>query len=424
MNKRISAVILGSFMVFVPIKLYSQIGDVSKLAERFASDFAKKKGQVVIKKRVAVLEFENLSPSLKKYNVGAGVSAELSKNLADSTIFLLVEREKVSDLMDEIGLGMTGAVDPGTSVKAGKLLGAEYLVLGTVSEIGDKIIVNARMIAAESGAVISVQQISLPSEEVVARSKEYYFSAFQSKYGISVSLNQEIIFPGSDKLTSEYDAFSLDVTYRFSKHFRFGIGYFMIDSQELRRESETMAEADYAVLSANSYGDVNIVRNYNFSGSGPKFIADFVWPFFRWLNAVLRVEYIPLYDNTLEQDVADIPVWATANDGTQDLTSGSRILVTSWAADGIPHLFKASIIAEFLISKRLSLSIRGGYCISNKYTPEVYEVGGNRQWHDDIDQNGTFDEYHGFNFSRDRNGKRVSIDFNGFTAGLGIGIHF
>ncbi len=424
MNTRLLSVVVGVLFVFNTSSLFARIGDVSNLAGRFASDFVKKKGQVVIKKRVAVLDFENSSPSLKEYNVGAAISAELSKALAHSTIFLLVEREKVSDLMGEIELGMTGAVDPGTSVKAGNILGAEFLVLGTVSEIGDKVIVNSRMIAAESGEVISVQQVSLSSEEVMVQSKEYYFSAFQSKYGISVMVNMMMLFPTDGGANENMiSAQSLDVVYRLSKNFRFGVGYMFIGGNEIRRDRQLMTTTDYPAL-APSYGDTDIWRNYNFSGSGPKFMADYVWPVFRWLNAVFRLEYIPVFDNSLEQDIAGFPVWSPNDSGTMTLQD-RRLLVNSWATEKyIPHLFNAIVKVEFLISKRVSIDLKGGYCYATEYTPEIYEAGGNRQWMESIDKNGTFAEYHNFNFARDKNGDRVSFNFSGFTAGFGIAIHF
>ncbi len=54
------------------------------------------------------------------------------RHLAGSGKFTVLERAKVDKILGEIDMGDTGLADPAYAVKKGKMLGAEYLVIGTV----------------------------------------------------------------------------------------------------------------------------------------------------------------------------------------------------------------------------------------------------------------------------------------------------
>src|SRR5579864_6275279 len=55
----------------------------------------------------------------------------------DSTLssrFSVVERDKLALVMKEQGLGQSGAVDPASAAKVGKILGVKYIVLGGIDK--------------------------------------------------------------------------------------------------------------------------------------------------------------------------------------------------------------------------------------------------------------------------------------------------
>lgn len=66
------------------------------------------------------------------------VAALLSAKLADGRFFRVVEREKLLALEQEQALGMMGVVDERMAAKAGKALGVDALVVGTVSAYAAK----------------------------------------------------------------------------------------------------------------------------------------------------------------------------------------------------------------------------------------------------------------------------------------------
>lgn len=83
------------------------------------------------KKIVAVLDFEN-NEKLKD-KVDLKMSDMLTTSLVKTNRFKVVERNKIKKVLDEQKFGLSGMVDRETAAKAGKLIGAEYLVLGSIT---------------------------------------------------------------------------------------------------------------------------------------------------------------------------------------------------------------------------------------------------------------------------------------------------
>jgi TolB-like protein len=74
----------------------------------------------------------------------AGISSQISNGLVDmlSTAFIkankfkMIERNQLETIMAEQSLGASGAVDPATAARIGKLTGAGYMLIGNVTEAG------------------------------------------------------------------------------------------------------------------------------------------------------------------------------------------------------------------------------------------------------------------------------------------------
>ncbi|MCX5787321.1 MAG: hypothetical protein NTX64_02260 [Elusimicrobia bacterium] len=113
------------------------------------------------KRTVAVLPF-NCDSKLAKQRVGFALSELLTHHLVSSTEFTVVERADLSRVLEEQSLQMTGAIDTASAVKVGKLVGAELLVSGSVERLGDKYEVNARIIDAATGEVLTVGYQEMP----------------------------------------------------------------------------------------------------------------------------------------------------------------------------------------------------------------------------------------------------------------------
>ncbi|MEO8670848.1 MAG: CsgG/HfaB family protein [Tahibacter sp.] len=103
---------------------------------------------------IGVAEFKNESGAAWwRGGVGWELSGMLSNELASSGAFRVVERAKLENVLEEQNLAASGRVRSGSGAKIGKLTGADYLVMGTVTAYEEN--------AASTGGGLSIKGISL-----------------------------------------------------------------------------------------------------------------------------------------------------------------------------------------------------------------------------------------------------------------------
>ncbi len=106
------------------------------------------------KSRIAVIEFSDVGGQVT--NLGRFVAEELTTRLFSSGRFHVVERQLIVKLLQEQHLSMSGLVDEKTAKRAGAVLGVDLIATGTVTDLGPKLRINARVIETETGAVFAV----------------------------------------------------------------------------------------------------------------------------------------------------------------------------------------------------------------------------------------------------------------------------
>ncbi|HHL71793.1 MAG TPA: hypothetical protein ENJ29_04700 [Bacteroidetes bacterium] len=96
--------------------------------------------QLKMKKRIAVFDFTDKTNTTIAWwyggSTGRGMADMLITELVKSGKYTVIERTQIEQVMKEQMLGMTGAVTPETAAKAGKLLGVDIAVIGSVTEFG------------------------------------------------------------------------------------------------------------------------------------------------------------------------------------------------------------------------------------------------------------------------------------------------
>ncbi len=138
------------------------------------------------KKIVCVLDLEDKSGNHGSWrNIGTGVAEMLVTSLSETKKYTLIERSKLEAVMEEQKLGASGAVTAQTAAKIGRLLGAQYIITGSVTEFGikdskigvgglEKVLPfggGARMSKTKARAVIDVRAIDTTSAQIAAAAK-------------------------------------------------------------------------------------------------------------------------------------------------------------------------------------------------------------------------------------------------------------
>lgn len=117
--------------------------------------------------RVGVLEFLDLQGRISQ--LGKFIGEELTTAFFEQGKFSLVERGLLQQVMREHALTQTGIIDITQAQEIGKAVGADAIITGSLSDIGNEIKANARLIDVRAGTVLAVAGESIAKTENVAK---------------------------------------------------------------------------------------------------------------------------------------------------------------------------------------------------------------------------------------------------------------
>jgi TolB-like protein len=111
------------------------------------------------KRRIAVVDLSDINGQIPPS--GAVIAELLIGELFKTGTYEIVERKLLASLLEQHKLNMTGLVNESTARKVGKLLGVDYIVTGTVIDLGTALNVNVRTIAIETGTIAATASADL-----------------------------------------------------------------------------------------------------------------------------------------------------------------------------------------------------------------------------------------------------------------------
>jgi TolB-like protein len=107
--------------------------------------------------RIAIIDFENISGIAKYDGLGKAMSSMLISDIEANVSpkrLQLVERAQIQKVIKEQNFQASGSVDKATAVKAGKILGVTYMLVGDVYVLNEQLIINARLTNTETGDIV------------------------------------------------------------------------------------------------------------------------------------------------------------------------------------------------------------------------------------------------------------------------------
>jgi TolB-like protein len=103
---------------------------------------------------VAVLYFDYDGKDAELAQLKKGLASMLISDIGGLDAIRVVERDRLEDVLGELKLQTTAKIDQATAVKAGKLLGAQYLVLGRYFDVMKSLRIDTRIIEVETGRIV------------------------------------------------------------------------------------------------------------------------------------------------------------------------------------------------------------------------------------------------------------------------------
>lgn len=139
---------------------------------------------------VAVLSFETTEGRTEARDLGEAAAILINQNLISVPNISVVEREKLEDIIEEIGLSQTGLTSD--EIEVGNILNVQYLIAGAVADLGNRFLLAARFINVETGNILQSASVEIPSNSFLMISSELVMI---KKYPITAAF-RSMIFPG------------------------------------------------------------------------------------------------------------------------------------------------------------------------------------------------------------------------------------
>jgi len=104
-------------------------------------------GCVFAREYIAIIDFEGIGVN---ENEARALTQRLTSEMIALEVYQVVERSEMKKLLDEQKFQYSGCVDTKCAVEIGKMIGAKYMVAGSISKIDDIYTIDTRLINVES----------------------------------------------------------------------------------------------------------------------------------------------------------------------------------------------------------------------------------------------------------------------------------
>lgn len=105
-------------------------------------------------RRLAVVYFDNSSDDKNLDRLSKGLASMLITDLSSVNMLIIVERERIEEIIKEQKLSNSKGFDPTTAAKIGKLLGVEMILTGTYFELLGSLRIDSRIIDVETAKIL------------------------------------------------------------------------------------------------------------------------------------------------------------------------------------------------------------------------------------------------------------------------------
>lgn len=100
------------------------------------------------KNRIAVMDFRADGITKEK---ALRISELIRTEIVNTNVYTVIERNQMDMVFKEQGIQQTGVINDAYAIKMGELLSAQKILIGTVMQLGDAIIISGRIVDIEKG---------------------------------------------------------------------------------------------------------------------------------------------------------------------------------------------------------------------------------------------------------------------------------
>jgi len=148
-------------VLFIPVFAFSQA--VYTIDAALNNSLFYLNGKIPPKSRVAVLNFASDWPKLSDY-----VNEELIGYIVNDNALTVVDRANLDKISQEMDFQLSGEVSDATALSIGKKLGAQILISGAVSAVGNTYRLRIKAISVETAQILGMQNVDVAQDKRIA----------------------------------------------------------------------------------------------------------------------------------------------------------------------------------------------------------------------------------------------------------------
>jgi TolB-like protein len=201
---------------------------------------------------VAIADFDDQTPRAKEKNIGFAVSEIIQQDFTESGKFTIIEKKQIAKIVMSLESELTGLYDSDKVVSIGKLVGARYIVVGSISALAGSYNISVRVVEVETGVVKQSRTLEVDSALMDRESAKYGPPAFRLGGGYSFRL---LLNPNEDGYIINWHMIFLEATYDlFPMHslsLRLGYGFSGSETEETSYLNENHSIFSTNILTIN-----------------------------------------------------------------------------------------------------------------------------------------------------------------------------
>jgi TolB-like protein len=397
--------------------------------QELSEKYIKKHPLSIVKKGLAVLDFAEKSDKAKKSGIGNTVRENLSRKIISSNIFYLVDRDTLQKSIGEIEMSQTGLVDDKSVIQAGKMVGVQVFITGTISDVGDDFLVSCRVIDVETGTVVAMADTKIPQDELIETMEKYAYE-YISQYGLGINVQVSYI-PKIKSPVDGYTSYMIDTFLNYRPelwlNFKLGVSYFSLEFEEM---SNISSKSVYPTIEgAGNYstsimpGDPTLNTPVNWQNASISYVSPYIGLDYNWtpsrlftlglgvgMNFTKNIEFLQQYDK-----------------GYYDLYPSTThfgevispfVIKQNLNRDSFIYIYRFEIKPQVFLSPRLTLGLYLAYMIpSTSFKVSESQING--------ESSNKADRYYNINPKILADGRNVEdMSLRGFLVGGSLNFYF
>ncbi|MBL0349600.1 MAG: hypothetical protein IPP68_04405 [Elusimicrobia bacterium] len=152
--KRFLPLLLAAINLISPLKAADQSvqSTINRMANELTATYRSKSPNAK-RARLAILDLQ-ASEDLNKQRIGPALTDMITNEFVNKSDFIVLERELFGKIMEEHQL-LANFGDVSNAIKVGKVLGAEVVLLGSVTQFKSDLRINLRLVNTETTEILS-----------------------------------------------------------------------------------------------------------------------------------------------------------------------------------------------------------------------------------------------------------------------------